>query len=168
MGAYLPSVGLEGRYEYIQGDTRDMDGDYHWTIGVGAAVPLWNWGKIRADVIKAQSGFNQLKIKYKKIEEEICLEVRKAFLNLGKAGKNITASEAALKTSSEAYRMEKARYQAGEGTNTNVLDAQTALSRAEANHVQTLFEHNVALAALERAMELNRKEYINLEREQTE
>ncbi len=168
-GAYLPRVGLEARYEYIQGDIRDMDGDDHWTIGIGADVPLWNWGKTRADVIKAQSEFNQLKIKYKKVEEEICLEVRKAFLNLGKAGKNITASEAALKTSSEAYRMEKARYQAGEGTNTNVLNAQTALSRAEANHVQALFEHNVALAALERAMGLNMKEYINLEqREQTE
>jgi len=168
-GAYLPRVGLEARYEYIQGDIRDMDGDDHWTIGIGADVPLWNWGKTRADVIKAQSGFNQLKIKYKKVEEEICLEVRKAFLNLGKAGKNITASEAALKTSSEAYRMEKARYQAGEGTNTNVLNAQTALSRAEANHVQALFEHNVALAALERAMGLNMKKYINLEqREQTE
>ena len=168
-GEYLPSIALEGRYEYIEGDTREMDGDYHWTVGIGAEVPLWNWGKTRADVIKARSGLNQLKIMYKKVEEQICLEVRKAFLNLRKAEKNITASEAALKTSSEAYRMEKARYQAGEGTNTNVLDAQIALSRAEANHVQALFEYNVAMAALERAMGVNMNECVNLkQKEQTE
>jgi len=32
------------------------------------------------------------------------------------------------------------------------LDARTALTRAEANHAQALFEYNVALAALERAV----------------
>jgi outer membrane protein len=165
-GEYLPSIGLEGRYEYIQGGIREMDGDYHWTVGIGAEVPLWNWGKTRSDVIKARSGLNQLKIMYKKVEEQICLEVRKAFLNLRKAEKNITASEAALKTSSEAYRMEKARYQAGEGTNTNVLDAQIALSRAEANHVQALFEYNVAMAALERAMGVNMNECVNLKQKE--
>jgi outer membrane protein len=168
-GEYLPSIAFEGCYEYIEGDIRDLDGGYHWTVGIGAEVPLWNWGKTRADVIKARSGLNQLKIKYKKVEEQICLEVRKAFLNLRKAEKNITASEAALKTSSEAYRMEKVRYQAGEGTNTNVLDAQTALSRAEANHAQALFEYNVAMAALERAMGVNMSECVNLkQKEQTE
>jgi outer membrane protein len=33
-----------------------------------------------------------------------------------------------------------------------VLDVRTALSRAEANHTQALFDHNVALAALHRAV----------------
>ncbi|WP_299983382.1 TolC family protein [Desulfobacula sp.] len=166
-GKYLPTIALEGRYDYIKGDIREMDGDYHWTFGIGAEVPLWNWGKTRADIIKARSGVNQIKIKYKKIEEQICLEVRKAFLNLENAEKNITASEAALKTSGEAYRMEKARYQAGEGTNTNVLNAQTALSRAEANNAQALFEYNVALAALDRATGVNIKKNDLKQKEQT-
>jgi outer membrane protein len=168
-GEYFPNVALEGRYEYIQGDTREIDGDSHWTVGIGAEVPLWNWGKTKADVIKAGSKLNQSKIEFKKIEEQICLEVRKAFLNLGKAEKNIAAAEAALETSNEAYRMERARYQAGEGTNTDVLDARTAFSRAEANHVQALFEYNVAMATLERAMGVNIRECANLkQKEQTE
>ena len=163
-GEYFPSVALEGRYEYIQGDTREMDGDYHWTVGIGAEVPLWNWGKTRSEVIKAASKLNQAKIEYKKIEEQICFEVRKAFLNLGKAEKNIAAAEAALKTSKEAYRLSRAGYQAGVGTNTDVLDARTAFSRAEANHVQAFFEYNVAIAALERATGNNFKEYTNHEK----
>jgi len=160
-GEYFPSVALEGRYEYIQGDTREMDGDYHWTVGIGAEVPLWNWGKTRAEVIKAGSKLNQAKIEYKKVEEQICLEVRKAFLNLGKAEKNIAAAEAALETSKEAYRLSRAGYRAGAGTNTDVLNARTAFSRAEANHVQAFFEYNVALAALERAIGNNFKESTN-------
>jgi outer membrane protein len=93
-----------------------------------------------------------VRIQRDKTTDHIRLEVRQAFLDLGKAEKNIEAAESALNTAKEAYRQAKARYRAGEGTNTDVLDVRTALSRAEANHTQALFDYNVALAALNRAV----------------
>ncbi len=93
-----------------------------------------------------------MKIQRDKTADLIRLEVRQAFLDLGKAEKNIDAAESALKTAREAYRLARASYRAGEGTNTDVLDVRTALSRAEANHTQALFDYNVALAALHRAV----------------
>ena len=151
-GEYLPTIGLEGRYEYIEGDVRDLEGGDHWTLGVGAQMPLWNWKSTGANVRKAKSQLEQVNIQLQKIESQVRLEVRQAFLNLGKAEKNIEAAEASLEAAREAYRLATVSYQAGEGTNTEVLDARTALTRAEANHVQALFEYNVALAALERAV----------------
>ena len=151
-GEYLPEIALEGRYEYMKGDFRDLEGGDHWTVGIGAQVPLWNWKKTAAGVRKARSRLEQAKIQLKKTKDHIRLQVRKAFLDLGKAQKNITAAETALETGREAYRLARASYQAGAGTNTDVLDARTALSRAEANHAQALFEYNVALAALRRAV----------------
>jgi outer membrane protein len=142
-GKYLPTIALQGRYEYMEGDFRDVDGGGHWTLGVGADVPIWNWGRTASE---------QAKIQLRKTEDHICLEVRQAFLNLDKAEKNIMAAETALTTGREAFRHAKIRYQAGQGTNTDVLDARTALTRAEANHAQALFEYNVALAALRRAV----------------
>jgi outer membrane protein len=76
-------------------------------------------------------------------------------------------AEAALKIANEAFRQTRVRYQEGEGTNTDVLDARTALSRAEANHAQALFECNVALAALQRAVGVTDIERENPEREAT-
>jgi len=151
-GEYLPAIALEGRYEYMEGDFRDLEGGDHWTVGIGAELPLWNWGKTAAKVREARSQLDQVKIQRDKTADLIRLEVRQAFLDLGKAEKNIHAAESALNTAREAYRQAKAGYRAGEGTNTDVLDARTALSRAEANHTQALFDHNVALAALHRAV----------------
>jgi outer membrane protein len=151
-GEYLPTIGLEGRYEYIEGDVRDLEGGDHWTLGLGAEMPLWNWNRTRANVGKAKSQLEQVNIQLQKMENQIRLGVRQAFLNLGKAEKNIEAAEASLEAAREAYRLASVSYQAGEGTNTEVLDARTALTRAEANHAQALFEYNVALAALERAV----------------
>jgi outer membrane protein len=151
-GEYLPTIALEGRYEYMEGDFRDLEGGDHWTIGVGAQIPLWNWGETAAKVREARSQLVQVRIQQDKTTDRIRLEVRQAFLDLGKAEKNIEAAESALNTAKEAYRQARARYRAGEGTNTDVLDVRTALSRAEANHTQALFDYNVALAALNRAV----------------
>jgi len=151
-GEYLPTIGLEGRYEYMEGDFRDLEGGDHWTVGVGAQLPLWNWGKTAAKVRETRSQLAQVRIQRDKTTDYIRLEVRQAFLELGKAEKNIEAAESALKTAKEAYRQARARYRAGEGTSTDVLDVRTALSRAEANRTQALFDYNVALAALHRAV----------------
>lgn len=161
-GEYLPTIAMEGRYEYMKGDFRDMEGDNHWTLGLVAEFPLWTWGKIGAKVREATSQLVQVRIQREKTVDRIRLEVRQAFLDLRKAGKNIEAANSALITSKEAYRLSRARYVAGEGTNTDVLDARTSLSRAEANYVQALFDHNVSLAALHRAVGMMEAERLGI------
>jgi outer membrane protein len=151
-GEYMPSIALEGRYEYMKGDFRDLEGGDHWTVGMVAELPIWNWGKTTAKVREAQSQLSQARIEHDKAKDRIRFEVREAFLNLGKGEKNIEAAESALKAAREGYRHARVRYRAGEGTNTDVLDARTALTRTEANHTQALFDYNVALAALQRAV----------------
>ena len=157
-GEYLPSVALEGRYEYLEGDTRDMEGGDHWTVGVGAELPIWNWGEIAAKVRKAESQLVRIKLEREKTADFIRLEVREAYLEIKKAEKNIEAAEAGRTAAREAYRLSRAMYRAGAGTNTEVLDARTGLSRAEADYTQALFDYNVALANLERAVGTNAKE----------
>jgi len=151
-GEYMPSVALEGRYEYMKGDIRDLEGGDHWTVGIVGQLPLWDWEKTAAKVRVASSQLAQARIEHDKAKDRIRLEVREAFLNLGKAEKNIDAAESALKTAREAYRHARVRYRAGEGTNIDVLDARTSLTRTEAIHSQALFDYNVALAALQRAV----------------
>ncbi len=164
-GEYLPEIALEGRYGYMQGDFRDLEGGDHWTLGVGAQVPLWNWGKTSARVRKARSKLEQARIQLEKVQDQIRLQVRQTFLDLGKAEKNIAAADSGLDTAREAYRLATASYKAGAATNTDVLDARTALSRAEANHAQALFENNVALAALKRAVGITVYEDKRIEKE---
>ena len=162
-GEYLPKLAVEGRYEYIEGDVRDLDGDFHWTVGVGAEVPLWNWGRTAARVRKARSQLEQTRVQLQRTEDLSRLEVRQASLDLDEAEKNITAAAAGLDAAEEAYRLARVSYQAGEGTNTEVLDSRTGLTRAQANHAQALFEYNLALAALQRAIGDPLNRYLDLE-----
>ncbi len=166
-GEYLPGIAVEGRYEYIEGDVRDLEGDFHWTVGVAAEVPLWNWGRTAARVKKARSQLEQTRVQLQRTEDLSRLEVRQASLDLDEAEKNIAAAGAGLDAAEEAYRLARVSYQAGEGTNTEVLDSRTGLSRAQANHAQALFEFNLALAALERAVGDPLTRYSEPEREES-
>jgi len=108
-------------------------------------------GKL-VDGMFARVKLSAVRILRDKKADHIRLEMRRAFLVVGKAEKNIEAAEGALNTAKGAYRREMVGYRAGEGANTDVLDLRTALSRAEANHTQALFDYNVALTALHRAV----------------
>ena len=49
-------------------------------------------------------------------------------------------------------RIEVLRYDTGGGTSTDVIDAQTALLRAETDNYQALFDRETALAYLKKAV----------------
>ena len=75
----------------------------------------------------------------------LVLSYIKNFLQIDETEKRIAAAKQGLIAAKESYRMAVARYEAQVGTNTDVLDAQSAQTLAEASV-------NGALSAYERAV----------------
>ena len=61
-------------------------------------------------------------------------------------------SQAALGQAEESLRLARLRFQAGVGTQLEVLDAENALTRAQGNQVTAILDYNRALATLQRAV----------------
>ncbi|MBR0293294.1 MAG: TolC family protein, partial [Acidaminococcaceae bacterium] len=61
-------------------------------------------------------------------------------------------TQVAVAKAEEDYHIAQVRYEAGVGTNTDVLDAQVALSRARNNFNNSLYDYNLAKTALDTAM----------------
>lgn len=84
--------------------------------------------------------------------EAIQLEVRQAYLNRNEAEQRIHASELVLDKASEDFRLVQARYNAGLGTNLDVIDAQLALTMAKTNHINAWYDYDISLAKLQKAI----------------
>jgi len=154
---YYPTVAARGTYDWEKGTQLEiLDDGWHWTVGVSASMSLWNWGATRARVAQAQARAEQARLNLERARDGVALEVRQAFLKIGEAEKNVAVSERAVASAQESYRTTKERYREGVGTNTDVLDAETALATAEANRYQALFDFNVAVARLEKAIGLGK------------
>ncbi|NOQ96174.1 MAG: hypothetical protein GQ555_06120, partial [Desulfobacterales bacterium] len=154
--SYYPSVTFIGNYSrdtddlFLQAVTAE-DPDI-WTLTLQADWTLWEWGKRRDEVAASRARVAKARHLLNEIKDNISLEVQAAYLSLEEAKRNIQVSKTAVVQAEENYRMNEERYKQQVATSTDVLDAQTLLTQARANHFNALSDYNIAWARLERAM----------------
>jgi outer membrane protein TolC len=78
--------------------------------------------------------------------QQIAKAVNQAALTLQAAEKNVDASRKGLDQAEEQFRIVQERYASGRGIQVEVLDAQTALTRARFNVVAALADYQTARA----------------------
>lgn len=81
--------------------------------------------------------------------DSVNLDVRSNYLGLREAEKRISTTKLAVEQADEDYRIAQLRYMSGVGTNTDVLDAQVALTQAKTNYTKALYDYNTSKTALE-------------------
>lgn len=72
-----------------------------------------------------------------------------AYLGYGTARAGITLAEVGVAAATETYRVQRTRYGEGATTILELLEAQVALSEAEATLVQSRFSTRLALSQIE-------------------
>ncbi|AFZ47442.1 outer membrane efflux protein [Cyanobacterium stanieri PCC 7202] len=85
-------------------------------------------------------------------KSEIRLEVETAYNDLIANRDNIATTEQAAVTATESLRLARLRFQAGVGTQTDVINAQRALTEARGNFLQAIIGYNQSLNRLQRAV----------------
>ena len=160
---YYPSISLKGNY-YRLGTDWDVDGGEGvndpegWSIAATASWNFWEWGKTRYGVKEKLSRVSRVRYQKAQIFDSIGLEVKHAYLKTKEAEKKITTVEKAIEQAKENFRISKERYKEQVSTSTDVLDAQTLLSRTMTNYYHTLYDYKIAKASLYKAMGLEAME----------
>jgi outer membrane protein TolC len=88
----------------------------------------------------------------RQLELDLALEYRTAVNDAKVAKEQISVTESSIKQGEENLRINKDRYQEQVGTATEVIDAQTLLTQIRNDHYQAIFDYEVALARVKRAM----------------
>ncbi len=154
---YMPEVNLQGSYNKL-GDNPDVQGGEgiidpdSWNVMLSATWTFWEWGKTRHGVKEQLCFLAQAKEQRKQVEDDIRLEVKRAYLRLIDSGKAIFTVKKAIEQAQENLRMNEERYKEQVATSTDVLDARTLLSKTETNYYNALSTYNIAKAKLYRAM----------------
>ncbi len=153
---YYPSINLQGSY-FNQGTEWDVDGGGDidpsgWKITAVAKWNFWEWGRTSYGVKEKLSRVSQSQFSKDEILDNIRMEVKKAYLRTQEAEKAIIAVEKAIEQAKENFRINEERYKEQVATSTDVLDAQTLLSRTMTNFYNALYAFKIAKAALYRAI----------------
>ena len=152
-GRYLPEVSATWMYDWqrIQNHEESKVRLNGYSAGLVLTLPLFDGfmrenaiGTARAKRAKAQEQAVLAR-------QQIAKDVNQAALILSAAEQNVEASRKGLDNAEEQFRIVQERYAGGRGIQLEVLDAQTALTRARFNAVSALADHNTARAMWLRA-----------------
>ncbi len=123
-----------------------------WSVGATLSWKLWDGGQSKANVTAAKANVEKAKEAYAQTIETVQLQIQEGYLNLKAAEQKIQSTHAAVEAGQEDFRIKTLRYRSGVGTNVDVLDAETALATARNNYVDALYNYNLSIATLEKAM----------------
>lgn len=151
MGSLIPSLALVYHYEWSDLATAFAPQDswrlmgvvsYDLPLGLGHAARVRG---ARAQAREAEQGLEQ-------IRDGIELEVKAAWSALSVARKGLRYAESQLVSATENHRVMDRRYREGDVTYLDLLDAETLLTQAKVNHLNTRIDYRLALASLRKAM----------------
>lgn len=121
----------------------------NWGVGVNVSMNVFDTGVTLSKIHGAEADLKKAEETYRNTVDSVNLDVRSNYLGLREAEKRISTTKLAVEQADEDYRIAQLRYMSGVGTNTDVLDAQVALTQAKTNYTQALYDYNTSKTALE-------------------
>lgn len=144
-----PELSFVGSYNREGKDIPDID---NWNVGLAVSMPIYTGGITRAKVGQAKAVVEQSKANSDLTRQGITLAVRSAALSTQDAANRLTATRKSVEQAREALRVAQEKYNAGLGSSTEVIDTQVALTQAETNYAQALYDGKIAAAQLDYAI----------------
>lgn len=145
---HMPQVAASATQQWSD---KNWPGDENgnWAVGVNVSMNVFDTGVTLSKIHGAEADLKKAEETYRNTVDSVNLDVRSNYLGLREAEKRISTTKLAVEQADEDYRIAQLRYMSGVGTNTDVLDAQVALTQAKTNYTQALYDYNTSKTALE-------------------
>lgn len=158
LASRLPQLSVFANYNVLGLDPDE--GDYFasrgWADGYSIGARLtWNifdGGAAQASAEQREYDKAIAETRFEQLRNQVRREVEQAYFELESSFASIETAEAGVLQAREALRLARLRFQAGVGTQTDVIQAETDLTRAERNRLLAIIGYNRALSSLQRAI----------------
>ena len=144
-----PTIAVTGDYG-VGGDRTAFNQVY--TAALGVSVPIYTGGRIRADVIRAESEFGSRRAEYEDLKSQVVYDIHIAWLDLTSATTSVTVAESKRDLADRALAQAQDRYANGVTNYLEVVQAQESVAQANENYVTNVYGVNLARLTLARAM----------------
>lgn len=152
LGQLGPQVSLVGSYRLQDTFDDQTNGIDNYSLGVQATLALYDGGAAKAAAAQRKAEIRIAENQFAIARNQIRYDVENYYSQLQSNLENVQTASTALEQSREALRLARLRFQAGVGTQTEVIDAENELTRTEGQRVTAILDYNRALASLQRAV----------------
>jgi outer membrane protein TolC len=112
-------------------------------------IPVWNWGSTRSKIRQADIRRQQAQLDLELTRRQLISNLHALYLEAQSALAQLDSLKNSVNDAAESLRLTQLRYQAGEVTVLEVVDAQSTLAQARNAHDDGLFRYRQALASIQ-------------------
>ncbi|HEY6967690.1 MAG TPA: TolC family protein, partial [Candidatus Angelobacter sp.] len=149
-GEALPTVELNGDYGVIGPSPGSAQQTY--SLSAGLRIPVFQGGKVKADVLQAQSALKQLQSQLEDLHGRIEFEVRSAMLDVKTSDDQVAVARQSIDLAGQELQQSRDRYAAGVAGSLDVVQSQQSVAVANETYIDALYLNNVAKLSLARAL----------------
>ncbi len=143
----MPKLRFDGQYGESWHNQKDIV-----SSALILDVPLFAGFTIKPEIEENVRNYAVIRAKREELRQNIALEVEESYLNLLEVGERIKANEAQKRAAKEHLDLADGRYRVGVGSIIEITEAQVINTRAQTDHIGSVYDHKVAEARLFRAM----------------
>ncbi|MDZ8134684.1 MAG: TolC family protein [Nostoc sp. DedQUE04] len=149
-----PQVSLVASYDLLDQFNDNVSVTDGYSFGVRATLSLFDGGAARARASQQRANIAIAETQFAEQRNQIRFQVEQAYSTQQSSLENVQTANTALEQAREALRLARLRFQAGVGTQTDVINSENDLTQAEGNRVTAILDYNRALAQLQRSVTL--------------
>ncbi|MHC5595789.1 MAG: TolC family protein [Nostoc sp.] len=149
-----PQLSLVASYSLLDQFNDSVSVTDGYSLGVRASLSLYDGGAAKAKAAQARSNIAIAETQFAEQRNQIRFQVEQAYSTLQSSLTNVQTANTGLEEAREALRLARLRFQAGVGTQTDVINSENDLTTAEGNRVSAILNYNKALAQLQRSVTL--------------
>jgi outer membrane protein len=153
---YLPSLTLDYFYgidaSQFAVNTSTTDGQIR-NLGYSASatlnIPIWNWGATHSRVRQAELRRQQSQLELSAAQRRLLADLKTLYSEAQTARAELDQLQQSAELAADQVRLTNLRYQAGEATALEVVDAQNTLITARNNYDDAQIRYRLSIANLQ-------------------
>lgn len=151
-GGYFPTLTMDYFYGIDATHFATRNDGIH-NLGYSAiatlSIPVWNWGATHSKVVQADLKRRQAQRELSLTQRKLLAEMRSLYSEAEAARSELELLKSSAELAAESLRLTTLRYQSGEATVLEVVDAQNTLTQARNGYSDGQLRYRTALANLQ-------------------
>ena len=150
LSSIRPRLTANANYSVDDDFEDDFDVSDRYSVGLNLQWRLFDGGAARAAAEQEEIDAEISETNFADQRNQIRFAVEQAYFQLESNQNNIQTATREVELAQESLRLARLRFQAGVGTQTDVIDAQTQLTTARGNLLSSIIDYNQSYVGLQR------------------
>lgn len=153
---FAPTLTSSFNYMYMSQNNDFKFRQYRWdpfsTLGITLSIPLFHGGQRYNNMKQAEIQLYQLSEQRKDVERGLKLSIKNNYDLMTKSIEQVVATETSVQMARRGYEITQKRYETGMGTITDVNTAALAVTNAELQYRNAIYDYLSAKTDLEKIL----------------